>query len=57
MKELKEKLNYLKENPFSRAYVQDKFLASMGFRSIRVKNYGYYSVPQMKQNKKLKKKL
>ena len=39
MKELKVKLKYLKENPYARSFVQDKFLASIGFRPIRVKNY------------------
>ena len=39
MKELYAKLEYLKEKPYSRPLVQDKFLASLGIRSIKVKNY------------------
>ena len=39
MNELSSKLIYLEEKPYSRPLVQDKFLASFGIRSIRVKNY------------------
>jgi toxin ParE1/3/4 len=39
MKELYEKLNQIKENPYSRPLVHDKLLASLGIRSIKVKNY------------------
>ena len=39
MKELYEKLNYLKEKPYSRPLVQDEFLSSLGIRSVKVKNY------------------
>ena len=39
MNELYDKLNYIKEKPYSRPLVQDEFLASLGIRSIRVKNY------------------
>jgi plasmid stabilization system protein ParE len=43
--ELIEVLNYLKETPFTRALVQDKYLASLEIRSIKVKNYVlYYTV-------------
>ena len=38
-KEIKEKLIKIKENPNIRSLVQDKYLASLGFRSINVKNY------------------
>jgi len=45
MKELYEKLNYIKENPYSRPLVHDEFLASLGIRSIKVKNYLlFYSI-------------
>ena len=37
--DIKEKINKIKENPKTRPLVQDKFLASFGFRSIKVKNY------------------
>ena len=37
--EILEKLNTIKENPSIRPLVQDKYLASLGYRSINVKNY------------------
>ena len=36
---LKDKLNQLKEKPFSRAIVKDTVLASKGYRIIQIKNY------------------
>jgi len=39
IREILEKLNKIKENPNIRSLVQDKYLASMGYRSIKVKNY------------------
>ena len=39
IKEILEKLNKIKENPNIRALVQDKYLASLGYRLINVKNY------------------
>jgi plasmid stabilization system protein ParE len=38
-KEIKEKLNKIKENPYIRPLVQDKYLASLGYRLINVKNH------------------
>jgi plasmid stabilization system protein ParE len=38
-KEIKEKINKIKENPNFRPLVQDKYLASLGYRLINVKNY------------------
>ena len=38
-KEIKEKINKIKENPNIRPLVQDKYLASLGYRLINVKNY------------------
>jgi len=38
-KEIKEKMNKIKENPQVRPLVQDKYLASLGYRLINVKNY------------------
>jgi len=38
-KEIKEKLIYISENPTHRPLVYDKYLASLGYRLIRVKNY------------------
>jgi len=47
MKELYEKLNQIKENPYSRPLVHDKLLASLGIRSIKVKNYLlFYSIEE-----------
>jgi len=39
IKELLERLNKIKENPHIRPLVQDKYLASLGYRLINVKNY------------------
>jgi len=38
-KKIKEKINKIKENPYFRPLVQDKYLASLGYRLINVKNY------------------
>ena len=38
-KEIKEKINKIKENPKFRPLVQDKYLASLGYRLVNVKNY------------------
>ena len=38
-KEIKEKINTIKENPKIRPLVQDRYLASIGYRLINVKNY------------------
>jgi plasmid stabilization system protein ParE len=37
--EILEKLNKIKKNPNIRPLVQDKYLASLGYRAINVKNY------------------
>ena len=37
--EVKEKLMYISKNPTHRPLVQDKYLASLGYRLISVKNY------------------
>ena len=51
MKELYEKLNHIKENPYSRPLVHDKLLASLGIRSIKVKNYLlFYSIEEEIKN-------
>jgi hypothetical protein len=51
MEELYEKLNYIKENPYSRPLVHDELLASLGIRSIKVKNYLlFYSVEEINNN-------
>jgi toxin ParE1/3/4 len=39
IKEILEKLHRIKENPKFRPLVQDKYLASLGYRAINVKNY------------------
>jgi len=50
LKELKGKLNYLKENPFARSFVQDEFLANIGFRQIKVKKYVIYYIIDERKN-------
>lgn len=37
--EILEKIEYIKLNPLVRPLVQDKYLASLGLRSIKVKKY------------------
>jgi plasmid stabilization system protein ParE len=37
--EVKEKLIYISKNPTHRPLVNDKYLASLGYRLISVKNY------------------
>ena len=39
IKEILEKLSKIKDNPLYRPLVQDKYLASLGYRLINVKNY------------------
>ena len=48
--ELYEKINEVLENPYKRALVQDKYLASLGIRSINIKNYVLYYTIDEKQN-------
>ena len=48
--ELYEKINEVLENPYKRALVQDKYLASLGIRSINVKNYVLYYKIDEEQN-------
>jgi toxin ParE1/3/4 len=51
MKKLYEKLNYIKEKPYSRPLVYDKYLASLGIRSIKIKNYLlFYNVEENAEN-------
>ena len=44
IKEILEKLNKIKENPNIRPLVQDKYLASFGYRLINVKNYAIFYI-------------
>jgi len=48
--ELYEKINDVLENPYKKALVQDKYLASLGIRSINIKNYYLYYTIDEKQN-------
>ena len=49
--ELLETYNKLKENPFRRSLVQNKYLASKGVRSMNVKNYIlFYKIDEDKNN-------
>jgi hypothetical protein len=51
MRELYEKLDYIKEKPYSRPLVYDELLASFGIRSIKVKNYLlFYSIEEDVKN-------
>jgi len=51
MKELYVKIDKLLENPFFRPLVQDKLLASLGIRSIKIKNYLlFYNVEEKINN-------
>jgi plasmid stabilization system protein ParE len=42
--EILEKLNTIKENPRIRPLVKDKYLASLGYRSINAKNYTIFYI-------------
>jgi hypothetical protein len=49
--ELLEKMEYIKEKPYSRPLVQDKYLAFLGLRSIKVKNYLlFYKIVENEDN-------
>ena len=48
--ELYGKINEILGNPYKRALVQDKYLASLGIRSINIKNYVLYYTIDEKQN-------
>jgi len=51
--EILEKIEYIKGKPYSRALVQDKNLAILGLRSIKVKNYLlFYKVIENNENEK-----
>ena len=51
MEELYEKINYLKEKPYSRPLVHDKYLASLGIRSVKIKNYVlFYNIDENVKN-------
>jgi len=39
-----ENLNKIKENPNIRPLVQDKYLASLGYRLVKVKNYAIFYI-------------
>ena len=47
--ELYEKINAILENPYRSPLVQDKYLASLGIRSIKIKNYVlFYNIVEEK---------
>ena len=52
MNELYEKINYIKEKPYSRPLVYDEHLSSLGIRSIKVKNYLLFYYIEEDKNKK-----
>jgi plasmid stabilization system protein ParE len=50
IKEIIEKLNYINETPYTRPLVLDDYLASLGIRSIKIKNYVlYYAIDERKK--------
>jgi len=53
-KELLKKFEYIKENPFSRSFVQDTFLAFLEVRSINVKNFTIFYKVKENKDKKIK---
>ncbi|GHU38581.1 hypothetical protein FACS1894190_00450 [Spirochaetia bacterium] len=54
MKEVKQKLEYLKETPTARPIIKDELIAALNLRVIKVKNYAvYYSVNEKKQTVRL----
>jgi plasmid stabilization system protein ParE len=54
LKEVKQKLEYIKENPMGRPLLNDKVIASLKIRSIKAKNYViYYIVNEEKQKIRL----
>jgi addiction module RelE/StbE family toxin len=49
--ELLKNIEHLKENPYSRPLVQDNYLAFLGLRSIKVKNYLlFYKITENEDN-------
>ena len=51
---LLEKIEYIKENPHARPLVNDRYLAYLGLRSIRINNYSLFYV--IKENDDVKKR-
>jgi plasmid stabilization system protein ParE len=51
---LLEKIEYIKKNPYARPLVNDKYLAYLGLRSIRINNYSIFYV--IKENDDAKKR-
>ncbi|GMO63430.1 MAG: hypothetical protein Ta2A_10440 [Treponemataceae bacterium] len=50
MKEVKQKLAYLKEKPAVSPVIKEELIAALNLRTIKVKNYVvYYSVDEKKQ--------
>ena len=55
MKELYEKLDYIRKNPYSRPLVHDKLLASFGIRFVKVKNYLlFYNIEENEAKNEIK---
>ena len=51
--ELLEKIEYIKKNPYARPLVQDRCLASLGVRAIKVKKYLLlYKIKEHEENEK-----
>jgi len=52
--DLLEKIAYIKENPYARPLVNDRYLAYLGLRSIRINNFSLFYV--IKENDDIKKR-
>ena len=52
---LLEKIEYIKNNPYARPLVNDRYLAYLGLRSIRIKNYSLFYV--IKENDDINKNI
>ncbi|MDR2588817.1 MAG: type II toxin-antitoxin system RelE/ParE family toxin [Spirochaetales bacterium] len=51
IKDIVEKLEYIKKTPYARSLVHDNYLTSLGIRSIKIKNYVlYYNVEEEKKS-------
>ena len=51
---LLEKIDFIKENPYARPLVNDRYLAYLGLRSIRINNYSLFYV--IKENDNIRKR-
>jgi plasmid stabilization system protein ParE len=52
--DIEEIYKYIKENPYARPLVNDRYLAYLGLRSIRINNFSLFYV--IKENDDIKKR-